>query len=69
MLGGGLVSGVVIAVALARLASVSVYGLAPIDASTVVIVTAVVLTTGTVACYLPARRAVRLGTVAALKAD
>jgi ABC-type antimicrobial peptide transport system permease subunit len=65
----GLALGLAGAVALRRLATPLLYGVAPSDPPTLVAVAALLLAVGALATWLPARRAARLDPVRALRAD
>jgi len=63
----GLVIGMGAALASARLLSALLYGIRPDDPATVVIVFAGMAAIAVLACYIPARRAVRVNPVIALR--
>jgi predicted permease len=63
----GLVIGMGAALASARLLSALLYGIRPDDPATVVIVSAGMAAIAVLACYIPARRAVRVNPVIALR--
>jgi predicted permease len=63
----GLVIGIGAALASARLLSALLYGIRPDDPATVVIVSAGMTAVAVLACYIPARRAVRVNPVVALR--
>jgi predicted permease len=65
----GVVAGIGVAAALMRLMSSMLYQVSPLDVSTYVSVSAVLLASAMVASYLPARRAAALNPVEALRAD
>jgi hypothetical protein len=65
----GAVLGVAAAVALGRLASNLLFGVAADDASTYALVLATVVVTGLVACWLPAVQASRVDPTIALRAE
>jgi putative ABC transport system permease protein len=65
--GVGLVIGIGAALASAGLLSALLYGIRPDDPATVVIVSAGVTAVAVLACYIPARRAVRVNPVVALR--
>jgi predicted permease len=65
----GVVVGVGVAAALARLMASMLFQVSPLDVSTYVAVSVVLLAAATIACYLPARRAASLNPVAALRAE
>lgn len=63
----GILIGVGVALALTRLLSSLLYGIAPTDPATFVIVSAVLLGISLLACYIPARRAMRVAPIEALR--
>lgn len=63
----GILIGVAAAFALTRLLSSLLYGIAPTDPATFVIVSAVLLSVSLLACYIPARRAMRVEPIEALR--
>ncbi|MGA7318495.1 MAG: hypothetical protein WBX22_31525, partial [Silvibacterium sp.] len=63
----GLVIGIGAALASARLLSALLYGIRPDDPETVLIVSAGMTAVAVLACYIPARRAVRVNPVVALR--
>jgi putative ABC transport system permease protein len=65
----GAVAGVIAAFALTRMMSKLLYGIAPSDPITFVVVTVVLCAVAVVARYLPARRAARIDPLAALRSD
>jgi putative ABC transport system permease protein len=65
----GAVAGVIAAFALTRMMSKLLYGIAPSDPITFVVVTVVLCAVAVVASYLPARRAARIDPLAALRSD
>jgi len=66
---GGLVVGVLGAVAATRLLELQLYEIGSGDPVTLVIVSAFLLLVGTLACYLPVRRALRIDPVDALRVE
>jgi len=67
--GAGLVLGTAGAFGASRLLAKMLYGVKPTDPSTYAVVAAVLGAIALVACYLPARRAMRLDPILALKQD
>jgi putative ABC transport system permease protein len=65
----GLVLGVVAAAASVRILSTMLYGVSALDPVTFVVVVAVLATTALLACYLPARRAMSVDPIIALRRD
>ncbi len=65
----GTIAGIAIARAGTRVVAGLLYGVTPNDATTFVIVALVLATTGLVAAYVPARRASRLDTLSAIRAQ
>lgn len=65
----GTLAGLAAAVPLARLLASQLYGIAPHDAATLVVSALTLFAAGAFACYLPARRAARLDTAAALRTE
>ncbi|HEY3554497.1 MAG TPA: ABC transporter permease, partial [Casimicrobiaceae bacterium] len=65
----GLVVGLVSAIAASRIVAVLLYGIAPTDALTYVIVTLVLLAAAVAAGFLPARRAARVDPLIAMRGD
>ena len=63
----GIVIGVVGAFALTRFLSSLLYGIAPTDPTTYIVVSFVLLAVSFLACYIPARRATRVNPVVALR--
>jgi len=66
---GGLVVGVLGAVAATRLLELQLYEIGSGDPVTFVAVSAFLLLVGTLACYLPVRRALRIDPVEALRTE
>jgi putative ABC transport system permease protein len=64
----GIATGVLIAVAMTPLLRAQLYGIAPLDPLTIAAVPALLLAVATVACWLPARRAMKIDPVNALRA-
>jgi predicted lysophospholipase L1 biosynthesis ABC-type transport system permease subunit len=65
----GVVVGIGVAAALARLMASMLFRVSPLDALTYIGVSVVLLAAATIACYLPARRAASLNPVEALRAE
>ena len=67
--GIGLGCGLVLAFVAMRLMSSLLFGVSPVDPITYITITACVLVTAYLACYLPARRAATVNPVNALRAE
>ena len=67
--GVGLVVGVVAALGLTRVLSTLLYQVTPTDPSTLVAVAVVLGVVSLLACYVPARRAMRVDAVTALRSE
>jgi len=67
IISGGLISGIALALAIARLVSGFITGVSPYDPLTYVIVTAILGIVALLACYFPARRATRVDPIVALR--
>jgi putative ABC transport system permease protein len=65
----GIAIGGVLALSLARLIAGLLYGVAPLDPTTLVLVPALLLAVALLACYLPARRAMRVDPLVALRSE
>ncbi|MGE5294162.1 MAG: ABC transporter permease [Solirubrobacterales bacterium] len=65
----GCVLGVILAVALTRVASSLLYGVTPTDPLTFVLATVLLVAVGCVSCWLPARRAAKIDPMAALRCE
>jgi len=65
----GLLAGIAVSVAAARLLSGLLFGLPPGDPATIAAVTALLFVTGIVASYMPARRAARIDPMKALREE
>ena len=65
----GVVSGVAIAVAVTRLMSSLLFGITPLDPATYFVASAVLVLAAAVASYIPARKAVTVDPVKALRAQ
>jgi len=63
----GIFIGVAGAFALTRLLSTLLFGIAPTDPATFIVVSAVLLSASLLACYVPARRAMRVDPLVALR--
>jgi putative ABC transport system permease protein len=64
-----LFAGLLLAIGVGRLLSSLLYRVSPLDPVALIVAALVLSITTLVACYLPARRATRLATVNALRAD
>lgn len=69
MIACGLAAGLLAAAWLARLLAAQLFGVTTHDPVTSTMVPLILLAIGTLACYLPARRAARIDPVSALKAE
>jgi putative ABC transport system permease protein len=69
LIGGGIVLGIVASLLVTRVLSEQLFGVAPHDAPTLLIVVAVVVLAGFAACYFPARRATRVDPMVALRSE
>jgi len=67
--GAGVVAGLLGALALARLVSGLLYGIAPADPTTLLAAAGLVTAVALIACYLPARRAVAVDPTTALRSE
>jgi putative ABC transport system permease protein len=65
----GLAAGILGAAALTRLMGGLLFGVTPLDGLTYGAVTAILITAASIACYIPARRALRVDPTTALRAD
>jgi ABC-type antimicrobial peptide transport system permease subunit len=65
----GVALGLALCVALRRTLSTFLYAVEPFDPSTVVTVSLLVLGTGAIAAYLPARRAARLDPLTIIRSE
>ena len=65
----GILVGIAGALAFTRLLSSMLYGIAPIDPTTLVVVGMVLLAVSLIACYVPARRAMRIDPMKALRSE
>ncbi|HMC77034.1 MAG TPA: ABC transporter permease [Vicinamibacterales bacterium] len=65
---GGVVAGVLLAAVLAPLVATQLYGVRPLDPPTLIAVPALLLAIATLACLVPARRAMTIDPVSALRA-
>jgi ABC-type lipoprotein release transport system permease subunit len=65
----GLALGLMAAVAAGSAMRAMLFEVTPVDPVTLMSVTAVLLTAGLLACYLPSRRAMRVDPLAALRAE
>jgi ABC-type antimicrobial peptide transport system permease subunit len=69
LVAGGLLIGCGLALALTRLMSTLLFGVAPVDAPTFVASAIVLLATSALASYLPARRAASVDPIVALRCE
>jgi ABC-type antimicrobial peptide transport system permease subunit len=67
--GGGLVAGVAIALWLGRFLRSMLYGIRPTDPMTLVVVAVVLAAGAAIAIWLPARRALRIDPIVALRQE
>lgn len=67
LVGAGIALGVLASLGVTRVLSHQLFGVAPHDAPTLVSVVAVVIVAGLAACYFPARRAMRVDPMVALR--
>jgi putative ABC transport system permease protein len=65
----GLMAGVVGAVALSRFMTSLLFGMTPVDVPTYIVVATLLLGAAALACYLPARDAMRVDVLAALREE
>jgi putative ABC transport system permease protein len=65
----GIAGGLVVAFFLARVLSAFLYGVEPTDPETLAVTAALFAVVGLAACWLPARRAMRVDPVTALRED
>ena len=65
----GLVAGLLIAVGAGRAVGAMLFDVSPLDPITLVTVSFVLLTVGVLACYIPARRAMRVDPLSALRTE
>jgi ABC-type antimicrobial peptide transport system permease subunit len=63
----GLAIGLAVSVALSRVIASQLWGVSPYDPATLASVATVLLVTGLVACWVPARRATRVDPLVALR--
>jgi putative ABC transport system permease protein len=63
----GIAAGLVIAIALTRVASSLLYGVSPTDPPTFLVISLIIVAVAFVACYVPARRATRVDPCIALR--
>ena len=69
LVGTGCVVGLVAAASVTRLVRALLYDIAPTDPATYAMVATLMLFVGSIACWLPARRATRVDPVVALRSD
>lgn len=67
MIAGGLVTGILLALAISRLVGDFIFGVSPYDALTYISVSGLLCAVALFACYLPARRATRVDPMVALR--
>jgi ABC-type antimicrobial peptide transport system permease subunit len=67
--GAGLVIGIGCGLALTRLMSGFLYGVQPSDPLTFILVACVLGVVALIACYIPARRAIRVDAIVALRSE
>jgi putative ABC transport system permease protein len=65
----GLIAGITGAAALARLLKTLLFGISPFDAVTFVFASVLLFLLTLLACYLPARRAIRIDPITALRSE
>ena len=65
----GLVAGIIGAIALSRYMSSLLFGVTPLDAPTYAGVALILATTAALACYLPAREAMRVDVLTAIREE
>jgi putative ABC transport system permease protein len=63
----GIAAGTAVALALTRMMADLLYGVRPADPATFTVVTIVLASTSILACYIPARRAMRVDPIVALR--
>ena len=69
MTGAGVIAGVIIALATGRFVAGQLYGVGPNDARVMLLGTGVLVVVAIIACLAPARRAMRVDPIVALRAD
>jgi putative ABC transport system permease protein len=69
LIGGGIILGIAASLAVTRVLSDQLFGVAPHDVLTLAIVVGVVVLAGAAACYFPARRATRVDPMVALRSE
>jgi putative ABC transport system permease protein len=69
MIGLGIVAGLGMSLAAARLLSAFLFGVGPSDPATLLTVAAVLAGVAVLACYVPARRATRIDPLVALRSE
>jgi ABC-type antimicrobial peptide transport system permease subunit len=65
----GVTVGIVVALGVTRYVEVLLYGVRPADPATLICVAALLLAVASAACYVPARRAMRVDPMAALRSE
>jgi putative ABC transport system permease protein len=66
---GGIIVGLIAALSMSSLLGTLLFGVPPRDPSTIAAVAAILIAVTFVACYLPARRALRVDPVVALRSE
>jgi putative ABC transport system permease protein len=69
IIGGASVVGVVLALAVGKFFTPVLYGVSPKDPETYVVALALMAAIGLIACYVPARRALRIEAAVALREE
>ena len=69
LVAGGLTLGLIVTVPLSRVSSSLLFGVSADDPLTLAMVAAILLVTALAACYLPARRAMRIDPLVALREE
>jgi len=66
---GGMLAGIVMSLAMTRLVASQIWGISATDPWTFSAVVAIILAVGLAACFLPARRAMQVDPMVALRAE